>query len=131
KSAIAATPRIRVSLRMLLSRLHLGSHQTDFIDTGAMRDIDRLRDPHEVQARVALYEDDALGAGFEDFLKPVTKLFFRLRLIVDRVVVLLVDDNDYSPLIRLIRLLVGGRRLGHERLESFGGQGRDHHEDDD
>jgi hypothetical protein len=114
-----------------LPGLHLRSHQTNFIDPGAVRDIDRLGNPLEIDGRVALDEDDALCAGLENLLETSTQLRLIGRFTIDGNVVIGINRDDHRTLIRLVRLRIRRRRLGHESLKSLRRKRRDHHENDD
>src|ERR1022692_1734630 len=120
RTASAATARTNITLRILLPGLHLRSHQTDFIDPGAVSGVDRLGYPLEVYGRVALDEDHALGARLKDLLETAAQMGVISSLAVD----------DQGTLVRLVRLLVWRRRLGHESLKSLRRKRRDHHEND-
>src|SRR5665811_1550725 len=120
RTASAATARTNITLRILLPGLHLRGHQTDFIDPRAVSDVDRLGHPREVYGRVALDEDHTLGSGLEDFLETAAQLCLIGVLAVDGHVVLGIDRDDHGAQIRLVRLLTGRRRLGHESLKSLG-----------
>src|ERR1035438_1132950 len=125
RTASAATASTNITLRILLPGLHLRGHQTDFIDPGAVRDVDRPADILEVYARVALDEDDTFRTGLEDFLETPAQLGLIGRLAVDCHVVLGINSDHHRAQIRLVRLLAGRRRLGHESLESLGRERRD------
>src|SRR5258707_5639121 len=104
RTAIAATARTNISLRILLPRLHLRSHQTDFVNPGTVCDVDRLGHPLKIYGRVALDEDDALGAGLEDFLETSAQLCLIGGFTVDGHIVIGVTSDDHRALIRLVRL---------------------------
>src|ERR1022692_2121597 len=116
RTANAATASTNITLRILLPGLHLRGHQTDFIDAGAVRGVDRPGHPLEVYRGVALDEDDAFGAGLENFLETGAQLCLVGGLAVDSQVVLGINRDDHGALVRLVRLLAGRRRLGHESL---------------
>src|ERR1039457_3593199 len=159
RTASAATARTNITLRILLSGLHLRSHQTDFIDPGAVSGVDRLGYPLEVYGRVALDEDHAidpgavsgvdrlgyplevygrvaldedhaLGARLKDLLETAAQMGVIGSLAVDGQVVRGINRDDHGTLVRLVRLLVWRRRLGHESLKSLRRKRRDHHEND-
>src|SRR5580765_8409702 len=104
--ASAATARTNITLRILLPGLHFRSHQTDFIDAGTVSDIDRLGHPLEIYRRVALDENDALGACLENFLKADAQLCLISGLAIDRHVVIGINRDYHGALIRLVRLRV-------------------------
>src|SRR5664280_3309904 len=104
RTARAATARTNITLRILLPGLHLRSHQTDFIDAGAVSGVDRLGHPLEVYGRVALDEDHTLGARFKDFLEPGAQMRLIGGLAVDGQVVLGINSDDHGALVRLVRL---------------------------
>src|ERR1035441_10897104 len=117
--ASAATARTNITLRILLPGLHLRSHQTDFIDPGAVSGVDRFGYPLEVYGRVALDEDHALGARLQDLLETAAQMGVISSLAVDGQVVRGINRDDHGTLVRLVRLLVWRRRLGHESLKSL------------
>src|SRR5450759_4055601 len=108
RTASAATASTNISLRILLPGLHLRGHQTDFIDPGAVSDVDRLGHILEVYGRVALDEDHTLGSGLEDLLETGTELCLIGGLAVDGHVVLGLNREDHGAPGRLVRLF--GRR---------------------
>src|ERR1017187_3245517 len=111
RTASAATARTNITLRILLPGLHLCSHQTDFIDSGAVSGVDRLGNPLEVNGRVALDEDHTLGARLKDFLEPRPQMLGIGGLAIDGQVMLGINRDDHGALVRLVRLLVWRRRL--------------------
>src|SRR5665811_783418 len=93
RTANAATASTNITLRILLPGLHLCGHQTDFIDSSAVSDVDRLGHILEVYGRVALDEDHSLGAGLEDFLETAAQLCLIDGLAVDGQIVLGIDRD--------------------------------------
>src|SRR5260370_15769408 len=76
--ANAATARtnmllINIPLRILLSGLHLRRHQTDFVDSGSMGDVDCLGHPLEIQGGVALHEYHTLRTRLEDLFQTAAQ----------------------------------------------------------
>src|SRR5215510_14128007 len=98
-AAAPATARTNIQLRMLLTSLHLRSHETYFVDTGAMRDIDRFGYPLILQSRIALHEDHTFSARLEDFFQAPAHIGFVGVLTVDLVVVVCINDDDHGALI--------------------------------
>src|ERR1035437_8802537 len=100
RTASAATARTNITLRILLSGLHLRSHQTDFIDPGAVSDVNRLGHPLEVKRGIAFDEDHTLGARFEDFLETCAQLRLIGGFAVDGYVVFGINRDDHGALVR-------------------------------
>src|SRR5260370_11729169 len=86
----------RLRIGSLLSRLDLGSHQTDLIHLDALGDIDSLRYSFEIEIGIAFHEDYALGASLKNLLQPraelvlIGVLFVAIHLLVFVVI-------DYTP----------------------------------
>src|SRR5262245_60428821 len=99
RAASPAAARTNTHLRILLSSLHLGGHQTDLIDAGAMSDIDRLGHPLVFQARIAFDEHHTLGAGLENLLQALAHVVFIGILTIDLVVMIGVDDDNNRTLV--------------------------------
>src|SRR5438477_6921617 len=88
RAAIAATAKTKIRLRILLSSLHLGGHQTHLVDSSAVRNIDSLGHPLVFQTRIALHEHHAFGASLEDLLQHGAHVTFVRGLRVDLVMVI-------------------------------------------
>src|SRR6266851_221848 len=87
RAAPLPRPRVQLAERVtcvsLLSSLHLGGHQTDFVDTGAMRDIDGAGYHGKFQIAIALYKHDTLRAGLEDLFQARSHFVLIGGLLVD------------------------------------------------
>src|ERR1039458_7062545 len=104
RTANAATASTNITLRILLPGLHLRGHQTDLIDPGAVSDVDRPGDPLEVYGRVALDEDNPLGAGLENLLETGAQMRLIDGLAVDGQVMLGRSEEHTSELQSLRHL---------------------------
>src|ERR1019366_5172303 len=102
RTANAATARTNITLRILLPGLHLRSHQTDFIDSGAVSGVDRLGHPLEIYGGVALDESPARAARLKNLLETGTQMCVSGGLAVDRQVVLGINRDDHGTLVRLV-----------------------------
>src|SRR5260370_250625 len=81
----------------LLSRLDLGSHQTDLIHLDALGDIDSLRYSFEIEIGIAFHEDYALVASLKNLLQPRAELVLIGVLVLEMHLLVLLDDTDNRP----------------------------------
>src|SRR5216684_6687265 len=120
----------RLRIGTLLSRLDLGSHQTDLIHLDALGDIDSLRYSFEIEIGIAFHEDYALGASLKNLLQPRAELVLIGVLVVEMHLLVLVDDDDNRPVLIWRRRVFLVRRLRRQRFQSMRRKRGDDHEDD-
>src|SRR4026207_2134454 len=109
----------------------LRGHETDLVDAGALGDIDHFHNFVVEQFRIRIDEHDAFVTGPEDFQKGWTQLRLVVYLLIDLDDAVRVHTNDdrLVEVVRIRRRRAWRRRLWHGRIQAFGGQRRDGHED--
>src|SRR5712692_1253150 len=116
---------------LLLAGFDLGRNQPNLIYIGGVHDVNGACHLLERHFLVALDKRYALGAGLEDLGEPRFKCIPGGGLLIDlqRTVLGHLHHHQLAADVRGWLFLVR-RWLGHERVQSLGRQGRNHHEDD-
>src|SRR5271168_417789 len=115
----------------LLTGFELRRDQPNFVDARAAHDVNGARDFHEQHIVIAFDKSDFLGAFFENLFHARSEAIPGDIFIVDFHLAVgqhLHHDRLILELLVLLLILV---RLRHQRVQAFGRQRRDHHENDD
>src|SRR5262249_21244224 len=126
-------PTLRRSLR-LLSCFDLGRDQSYTVDDlSAVRNINHLSHVLEFNIWIAFDEHHTLGACLEDIRQPLLQIVPAYVVLVDLQLWFFAGGSQHlhhhSTVVRCF-VLVGRWRLWYQRLQAFGSQRRDHHEND-
>src|SRR5262245_65284742 len=111
----------------LSTRLNLFGHETDFIDSRSLRNVDHLNNILIEKVGIRIHEGDTLATGLENILKLITQVTKFDNILIDFQRPCLVDRYD-NRLIELVRWRGRGsrwRRLRNRRIKPLGRQRSD------
>ena len=100
KKAFSSQPlALRNTEAVLALRLRSGCHQSNFIDTSPVCQLDRVGHGSEVQARIAFDEHSPLRSSLENPLQPLLETGFLDRFLIQLDRPIFFENDDYSSRI--------------------------------